>query len=404
MTNTITMKSTGSKTVDQMVGMEFSGNVIPHTWYKTLVKENGKPYLNAIILLSEIVYWYRPVEKFDEDNKNFKGYSKKFRSNLLQMHYSQITEKFGLSKGQARDALVFLEEKNIIKREFRTITADKLKIANVMFIDLNFEELRKITFPVIEELDENENNPDENNQNEFKEIEENTFENQMDISELIGVSKKTTRWSEISDDPSPLSETSKGVVRNFGPPPSENRMTNTKTTTKTTTKITNLSILSDVNDNNDRLDRIENIKNDLYINNEIEEYKKYFEAKLEVNTLKLNHPGETELINNIIDVMAEVCSHEKGSVQVNGYSVQIEIVKNRFMEINFGHLEYILETLRNTTTKIRNIRNYLITTIYNSPSTIDLYYQANVQHNLYSNKTIENENYDLMRSSLARFT
>ena len=58
--------STGNKTVDQVGKINFIGNVIPHTWYKTILRENGKPNVNAIIILSDIVYWYRPKEVRDE--------------------------------------------------------------------------------------------------------------------------------------------------------------------------------------------------------------------------------------------------------------------------------------------------------------------------------------------------
>lgn len=53
---------TGSETVNRMCRLQFTGNVIPSTWYHTIKKETGKPNLNAIIILADIVYWYRPVK------------------------------------------------------------------------------------------------------------------------------------------------------------------------------------------------------------------------------------------------------------------------------------------------------------------------------------------------------
>ena len=49
---------TGSETVNRMCRLQFTGNVIPSTWYHTIKKETGKPNLNAIIILADIVYWY----------------------------------------------------------------------------------------------------------------------------------------------------------------------------------------------------------------------------------------------------------------------------------------------------------------------------------------------------------
>ena len=62
-----TIYRTGNETVDQISGMEITGNVIPPAWYRTIRKETGKPYLNAIIILSDIVYWYRAIEVRDKE-------------------------------------------------------------------------------------------------------------------------------------------------------------------------------------------------------------------------------------------------------------------------------------------------------------------------------------------------
>ena len=58
--------STGSPIVDRMCRLQFTGNVIPAAWYRTIIRDNGKPNLTAIIILSDVVYWYRPVEIRDE--------------------------------------------------------------------------------------------------------------------------------------------------------------------------------------------------------------------------------------------------------------------------------------------------------------------------------------------------
>ena len=50
--------STGSPIVDRMCRLQFTGNVIPAAWYRTITRDNGKPNLTAIIILSDVVYWY----------------------------------------------------------------------------------------------------------------------------------------------------------------------------------------------------------------------------------------------------------------------------------------------------------------------------------------------------------
>ena len=58
--------NTGNSTVDAIGQMNITGNVTPPNWYKTILRDNGKPYLLAICILSEICYWYRPKEIRDE--------------------------------------------------------------------------------------------------------------------------------------------------------------------------------------------------------------------------------------------------------------------------------------------------------------------------------------------------
>ena len=57
---------TGCSAVDRMGKLQITGNIIPVAWYQTIRKETGKPNLNAIIILADIVYWYRPIEVRDE--------------------------------------------------------------------------------------------------------------------------------------------------------------------------------------------------------------------------------------------------------------------------------------------------------------------------------------------------
>lgn len=52
--------STGNRIVDENARLSISGNVIPQMWYRTIIRESGKPNLTAIIILADIVYWYKP--------------------------------------------------------------------------------------------------------------------------------------------------------------------------------------------------------------------------------------------------------------------------------------------------------------------------------------------------------
>ena len=74
---------------------------------------------------------------------------------------------------------------------------------------------------------------------------------------------------------------------------------------------------------------------------------------------------------------------DNGTVRIAGVEKPVAVVKNRFMKLEHGHIEYILTCLGANTTKVGNIKAYLLTTLYNAPLTISNYYTAEVNHDLY---------------------
>jgi len=139
------------RTLQTILKLNLEGNVIPHAWFKTLVKktEKGKtvPHVHAILLLSEIVYWWRPSIERDEISGKILGMRKKFRGEAPQISYQQLSERFGISKRQVKMAMDFLEDVGVIKREFRTVKTPNGKIPNVLFIWVDAETLMEITYP-----------------------------------------------------------------------------------------------------------------------------------------------------------------------------------------------------------------------------------------------------------------
>lgn len=140
------MFTTGNTTVDAIGQMHLEGNVIPHTWYENIRLSTGKPDLIAITLLSEIVYWYRPIHLKEEASGRLLGIKKKFKADALQRSYDSFVEQFGFSKKQVREAMDRLEQLGLITRDFRTITSNGTNLSNVLFIDLNIGLLEGITF------------------------------------------------------------------------------------------------------------------------------------------------------------------------------------------------------------------------------------------------------------------
>jgi hypothetical protein len=145
--------TTENSIVNAVGKMAFTGNVIPESWYKTVVSANGRVNLLAVNLLGEIVYWYRPMEVRDERSGDVTWVKKFADEEYLQKSYAQICEKYNVSTKQAREALIVLEKLGVVKRHFRTIETEMGKCPNVMYIELIPDALYKLTYP--EPADEN---------------------------------------------------------------------------------------------------------------------------------------------------------------------------------------------------------------------------------------------------------
>jgi hypothetical protein len=135
--------------VQALADINIAGNVIPSHWYKHITFANGKPYAIAVILLSDIVYWYRPTIEMDEATGQIKSIKKKFKADFLQRQTKAFSEQFGFSEKQIRDALKYLEDNKYIKRHFRDVDLgiDAGKASNRQFIELIPEkviELQKV--------------------------------------------------------------------------------------------------------------------------------------------------------------------------------------------------------------------------------------------------------------------
>lgn len=139
--------STGNAIVDQNAKLNISGNVIPQMWYRTIIRDSGKPNLTAIIILADIVYWYKPAEIRDENTGLVVAVKKKFKADLLQRSYQQISEQFGISKKEATNAVIFLEKLGVVRRVFRTINVNGLVVNNVLYLELVVERLKELTYP-----------------------------------------------------------------------------------------------------------------------------------------------------------------------------------------------------------------------------------------------------------------
>jgi len=136
--------------VEKISQLNFSGNIIPNSWFQYVIKttDSGKKKadLLAINILAEICYWYRRVEVRDENTGKTIGYTKKFKADKLQFYYSALSEKFGQGKIAVKRACDLLVNLNLIIREFRNFTLDNgAKMTGVPYFEPVASSIKKIT-------------------------------------------------------------------------------------------------------------------------------------------------------------------------------------------------------------------------------------------------------------------
>lgn len=113
----------------------------------------------------------------------------------------------------------------------------------------------------------------------------------------------------------------------------------------------------------------------------LEEVRELVLENIEYEYIKHDH--NRERLNEIVDLMVETLCSTKDIINVSGDDYPAQLVKEKLLRINSLHIGYVFECLKKTTTYIRNIKRYLLATLFNAPSTIDSYYSALVNHDLY---------------------
>lgn len=92
---------------------------------------------------------------------------------------------------------------------------------------------------------------------------------------------------------------------------------------------------------------------------------------------------QREDLDGIVELILEILCRPGDTIRISGADFPAALVKDRFRSIGQAQVEYVLDCLRKNTTKVRNIKAYLLASLYNSPPTIGPYYQAEVNHDFY---------------------
>lgn len=90
-----------------------------------------------------------------------------------------------------------------------------------------------------------------------------------------------------------------------------------------------------------------------------------------------------ERMDETVELILETVAARRPYIRIAGEDYPKEIVRSRFLKLNSGHLEYVFECMDRNTAKISNIKAYLLAALFNAPATMDSYYRAEVNHDLY---------------------
>jgi len=110
--------------------------------------------------------------------------------------------------------------------------------------------------------------------------------------------------------------------------------------------------------------------------------EEYFSHSLEIELLLRLYPDDEDTIYQIVDLLVDTCDSKRKLIRIAGDDKPAEVVLSRLKKLNVDHIRFVLDCLAANTSPIRNMKQYLLAALFNAPTTIQLYYQNKVNHDL----------------------
>ena len=117
---------------------------------------------------------------------------------------------------------------------------------------------------------------------------------------------------------------------------------------------------------------------------EIENYRELILENIEYDYLCREFSTYREDLDEIVELMVETVCAKRKTTRIAGSDFPHEVVRSRFLKLDCSHIEFVMECLRNNTTEIRNMKQYLLAVLFNAPTTISNHYTAQVNHDMYA--------------------
>ena len=116
---------------------------------------------------------------------------------------------------------------------------------------------------------------------------------------------------------------------------------------------------------------------------EIESYRALILENIEYDFIKQDYGLYLSDLDEIVEIMVETVCARRRYTRVAGSDFPHEVVKSRLLKLNGEHIRFVMDCMKENTTKIRNIKQYLLTALFNAPTTIGNYYSSLVNHDMY---------------------
>ena len=116
---------------------------------------------------------------------------------------------------------------------------------------------------------------------------------------------------------------------------------------------------------------------------EREQYRELIRDNLEIDIRSQDRRYDLDRVNEIVEIMLDAVCSTSPTIRINGENMPQPVVKSRFLKLDSGHIDYVLQAMNDCPSDIRNIRAYLLTALYNASLTIDNYYSARVNYDFH---------------------
>ena len=110
--------------------------------------------------------------------------------------------------------------------------------------------------------------------------------------------------------------------------------------------------------------------------------EEYFSCSLEIDLLLRLYPDDEDTLYQIVNLLVDTCATNRKTLRIAGDDKPAEVVRSRFMKLNADHIRFVLKCLAENSNPIRNMKQYLLASLYNSPTTMQLSYQNQINHDL----------------------